>query len=105
MPFATFMAPVKAPIPTIWEMLLDKVENPSKYVPGVSKTEILERGAGWVVRRMQTDAFEVTERINIDLERLEIVFALIEHPRYTGMVVNRIWPGDDDPELMYTLNW
>lgn len=107
MPFATHTEEVAASVATLWRLLVDKIENPEAYVPGVRSVEIVERTADYTVRHMVTDQLDLTERITKDARRLEIVFTLVDHPRYVGAVVNRIEPGGtgDANRLTFTIDW
>jgi hypothetical protein len=108
MPHATHTEPVNASVETIWRLLVDKIENPGAYLPGVRRVEILERTPDFVLRRLVTDTLELTERIARDARRLEIVYSLVDHPLYFGTVTNRIAPPEgpgDLPLLTFTLDW
>lgn len=107
MPYATHTEDVEASPGTVWRLLVDKIENPQPYVPGVRSVEILERRADSVLRHMVTDQLDLTERITRDARRLEIVFTLVDHPRYVGSVTNRIEPGEtgNRSRLTFTIDW
>ena len=107
MPHATFSSKVIAPEKKVWWLLLDKVENPGKYLPGVIRSQILERSKEGVLRKTKTSAFEVKERITIDEHKKEVVFILVDHPRYAGRVINQITPSENKGEvtLTFTLDW
>ncbi|WP_375593886.1 AtaL-like protein [Algihabitans albus] len=107
MPYATHTEDVEASPGTIWRLLVDKIENPQPYVPGVRSVEILERSADSVLRHMVTEQLDLTERITRDARRLEIVFTLVDHPRYAGSVTNRIEPGEtgNRSRLTFTIDW
>jgi hypothetical protein len=108
MPYATFSSPVNASVQTLWELLQDKIENPGRYVPGVEKSEILERSETGVLRLMSSKDMESKERITVDEKNLELTFALVDHPKYTGKVTNKITTSSDkDNEviLTFTLDW
>jgi hypothetical protein len=83
---------VKAPVETLWRLLLDKIENPGAYVPGVESVQILERQPGYLLRRMKAGGLEVIERITAFEKTHEVDFVLVDHPVYAGQVVNRIEP-------------
>ncbi len=111
MPKASHSVRVHAPLERLWALLLDKIENPGKYVPGVQAVEILERQPGFTLRRMRTAELEVVERITVFEKRHEIDFVLVDHPLYAGQVVNRInaLVETDQPglslELTFSLDW
>lgn len=92
MPKASHSVKVAAPVETIWQLLLEKIENPGRFIQGVSGVEIVERQAGYLVRRMKVGGLEVVERITAYEKSHEVDFVLLEHPLYAGQVVNRIEP-------------
>ncbi len=104
MPRARHSSPVTAPVETIWALLLDKIEHPENYVPGVLDCEIVERGTDHVVRRMRSAAFEVVERITSNPASLTVRFELVDHPVYLGTVINVIEPAAT-PILTFELDW
>lgn len=107
MPDATHTEEVNASVETIWRLLVDKIENPQGYVPGVRSVEILERAPTHVLRRMVTEQLDLTERVTKEARRLEVVFELVDHPRYRGRVINRIEPGGHGrlPRLTFAIDW
>ena len=108
MPKASHSVQVKAPVDTVWRLLLDKIENPGAYVPGVTAVQILERQPGYVVRQMTAGGIEVTERITAFARSHEVDYVLLDHPVYAGQVVNRIEPPLQPGlscTLTFTLDW
>jgi hypothetical protein len=108
MPKASYSVQVKAPVETVWRLLLEKIENPGAYVPGVESVTILDRQPGFVIRRMKVDDVEVVERITAFEKTHEIDFVLVDHPVYAGQVVNRIEPPlrpGLSCTLTFTLDW
>ena len=92
MPKTSHSARVAAPVETIWQLLLEKIEHPGRFIPSVSEVEMIEREPGYVVRRMKVGSMQVVERITAYEKSHEIDFLLLEHPLYAGQVVNRIEP-------------
>ncbi|WP_421707666.1 AtaL-like protein [Algihabitans sp.] len=107
MPFATHTEEVAASVATLWRLLVDKIENPEPYLPGVRSIDILERTADHTLRHLITDQLDLTERITKDARRLEVTFTLVDHPRYRGKVLNRIEPGGagEANRLTFTIDW
>lgn len=107
---ASFSSPVNAPIEVLWDLLVDKIENPQRYVPGVSDVKILEKDGKSVLRQMTTPEITVKERITYDEDSREVVFTLVEHPQFSGEVLNKIIvPPDNKPSdpviLEFILDW
>ena len=71
MPKASYSVQVKAPVEVVWRLLVDKIEHPGTYVPGVTAVKILDRQPGFVVRQMTAGGVNVVERITaFALERI-----------------------------------
>jgi len=92
MPKASHSVQVKAPVETVWRLLLDKIENPGASVPGVENVKIVDREAGFVVRQMRVGGLDVTERVTAFADAHEVDYVLLDHPLYAGQVVNKIEP-------------
>ncbi len=86
----TYSVEVHAPRETVWRLLLDKVENPAGYIPGVIEARILERYDNGVLRLVRTQGMTVKERVTIDEALGEVSYLLLEHPLFSGQVVNRV---------------
>jgi hypothetical protein len=86
----TFKTEVHATRETVWQLLLDKVENPAVYIPGAVETKILERYDDGLLREVRTRKFNFMERITIDENHGEIRCFVINHPQITGWLINRI---------------
>jgi len=96
MPYARHSQVVDAPRERLWELLLDKVENPAMDMPGIESCEIIERDGDRLTRRTTTMARTVTERVAIDRERQRITYTMLDHPIYLGYIEHRLDPGDGD---------
>jgi hypothetical protein len=80
---------VHAPLEIVWELLVDKVEHPDRYVSGVQGLEILEKYADGVLRQL-THPVPIKERISIDREKLEVIFKLVDPILFSGYFFNHI---------------
>jgi len=80
---------VHAPLEVVWELLVDKVEHPDRYVSGVQGLEILEKYPDGVLRQL-THPMPIKERISINRDRLEIIFKLVDPIHFSGYFFNRI---------------
>lgn len=81
---------IHAQVDTIWQLLLDRVENPRKYQSRIQDSKIVERFSEGVVREMRIDDMLIRERIRIDDGELLIHTELLEHPYYLGTMETRI---------------
>src|SRR3954447_11182307 len=87
-----FSTPIHACLDTVWNILLDKIEHPEKYIPGVSGTKILERYTDGFLREIDANGLVLRERVTIDREAGEITFDVVEHPLFSGRMINRVVP-------------
>ena len=77
---------------TIWELLLDRTENPQRYQPLVLTSEVIERSSGWVIREMKVQNMTIRERISLNDKEKTIQSELLEHPQFEGAIVTRLVP-------------
>lgn len=110
MPYTTFTSPVNASFETLWGMLVDKVENPQRYIPEVEAVNILERYEDGILREMKLPGMQLKERITINEEAREIKFTLAGHPLFAGEIINKIDTPLHDKSgnslmLTFTQNW
>jgi hypothetical protein len=110
MPLTSFRAAIDAPAALVWEMMVEKVERPDLYVPGVRRVEIVRRlGPTTVERRMGVGPpgaeRDVHELITYDAATMTVVFKLLDDPKYTGFVTNTVFAEGTGTTLDYTMNW
>ncbi|MFB8787367.1 MAG: AtaL-like protein [Potamolinea sp.] len=110
MPYATFSSPVNASFETVWGMLLDKIENPQRYITAVEETKVLQRYDNGILREMRIPGMQLKERITVTEEAREIKFTLVEHPLFSGEIINKVeFPSQEDSGesliLTFTQNW
>ncbi len=98
---------INAPTQEIWDILIDRIFHPKKYLPGVLEYSLQEQGQT-LIRKMQTTLGEVIERIVIDVKNLIITSELIEHPEFEGSTVNKIIPTEETTNfslISFIKNW
>lgn len=108
MVYASFSTPVNATVEVLWDLLIDKIEHPQKYVPGVSDVKILTKNTEFVLREMTIPTGVLREKITSNLTTREVVFTLVDHSKFSGSVINKIHISDHENEaitLEFTLNW
>jgi hypothetical protein len=88
----SFSAKVHASRETVWQLLLDKVEKPAGYIPGVTDVKIVERYDDGVLREVRTQGMVMKERVTLDEAHGEVHYLLLEHPLFSGQVINRVVP-------------
>jgi uncharacterized protein (DUF302 family) len=83
---------VHAALDTVWKLLIEKVEQPQTYMPGVVHSRILQHYGNGVLREVKGEGMLIKEKVVIDKAHGEIHYFLLEHPLFTGRVVNRVVP-------------
>ncbi len=108
--YSTFSTPVNSTKETIWNFLLDKMERPQPYIPyEVSQLHIWEKYDDGILREIKTSEMHMKERTTVDKQAGTITFTLVDHPLFTGQLINQVTPPLDDnpgslPILTYTFN-
>jgi uncharacterized protein (DUF302 family) len=88
----TYSSEVHAALDTIWKLLIEKVEQPQSYMPGVTHSRILQHYGNGVLREVKGEGMLIKEKVVIDKPHGEVHYFLLEHPLFTGRVVNRVVP-------------
>jgi len=100
---------IALPISKVWDHFLYKVEHPAHFVPGVSKVHILEKTEDYVLRQMnltnpQGEEITLVERITHI--PYEVCYAIEEHPKYKGYVLNRaVAINQEETTITYSIYW
>jgi hypothetical protein len=105
----TFVA-VDAELQTIWRVMLDRIENPDRYVMGVESCVFVENTDDYAIRDLNIGGLVLRERISINEEMGEVKYQLVDHPLYAGDVINALVPADPkDPKaknvVQFRMNW
>lgn len=99
---------INAPIKTVWDALILKIEQPQFFVPNVSNVLILEKTEEFVVRQMTLQAGEIKMELveKITYSPFLVKFEIISHPKNIGYVLNEAIPIDEkSTQLTYTMCW
>ena len=88
----SYSCEVHAPLDTVWKLLVDKVENPQTYLPGVVHARIVQHYGNGVLREINGEGLQIKEKVVIDRAHGEIHYFLLEHPLFAGRVINRVVP-------------
>ena len=88
----SYSCEVHAALDTVWKLLIEKVEQPQSYIPGVVQSRILQHYGNGVLREVKCNGMLIKEKVVIDKPHGEIHYFLLEHPLFTGRVVNRVVP-------------
>lgn len=110
MPQLEYFTPVDASLQTIWDVLLDRIEHPDRYMAGVESFSFPESTEDYAIREVIIQGFPLRERITIDERQGEVRYELLEHPLFQGDVFNAlIPPAQDDlkakPVVQFRMNW
>ncbi|MEM0951216.1 MAG: AtaL-like protein [Cyanobacteria bacterium P01_H01_bin.74] len=125
MPNVEHFEPIQASLQVIWTVLLDRIENPERYMAGIASCTFLENTDTYAVRQVvmtnpgnasenadETDTAAVTlkEKITIDEAQGSVCYTLIDHALYNGQVYNKlIPPAEDDekasPVVLFEMQW
>ena len=103
---------VNAPPAVLWQVLVDKVRRPDKYVPGVKQenvTVVQEFSELAIERKMTLGGNLIHEYINADPQTSTVVYKSMPNPAMRGFVTNTMYvepgPDGDAVYLDYTMNW
>jgi len=75
---------------TLWNLLLDRVTSPERFIPEVTEARITEKQGNICVREMMLHGERVKEKITIYPYESRIDHELIEHPQFTGTIVTKV---------------
>ena len=75
---------------TVWDVLIDRIIHPERYLIGVLESSIIKKSADVIIRRMRTTLGEIVEQITSDVKNLMITSRFVQHPLFTGTTTNKI---------------
>jgi hypothetical protein len=110
MPKIDYFVPVNASLQTIWEVLLDRIEHPDRYLAGLESFAFPEGNEDYAIREVILDGQPLLERITINERLGEIRYQLLDHPLFSGDVYNAIIPPDvadprAKPVVQFRMDW
>ena len=88
----SYSSEVHAALDTVWKLLVEKVEQPQTYLPGVVQSRILQHYGNGLLRELRGEGMLIKEKVVIDRSHGEVHYFLLEHPLFTGRVINRVVP-------------
>lgn len=103
----SFSTPVNASMEKLWTLLVDKIENPQRYVKSVEKSQVLEKYQDGILREMEAGGMKLKERITVDETNREIKYTLVDNALFSGEVINKIDVSETENSLIltFTQNW
>ena len=110
MPKIDYYVPVDAALQTIWEVLLDRIEHPDRYLAGLESFSFPEGNEEYAIREVIIHGQPLKERITIDERQGEIRYQLMDDPLFAGDVYNALIPPDEtDPKakpiVQFRMDW
>ncbi|GFO70740.1 hypothetical protein GMLC_43190 [Geomonas limicola] len=75
---------------TLWNLLLDRLQNPERFTPGVTESRIVEKNGNVCIRELMLHGERVRERITVYPYESQIQHELLEHPQFTGTIVTKV---------------
>lgn len=75
---------------TLWNMLIDRLQHPERYMLGVSEARITEQGEDEFLSEMTLHGEPVKERVLVRPYDGELRHELLEHPQFTGFIARKI---------------
>ena len=101
-----FSSSVDASLETVWEIVVDKIANTSRYNPEANNPEILTTYEDGMLRQMKALGMTVKERIVIDRAKRVITHYLVDNPFFTGKIINQLVQNPHESlTINYVLDW
>lgn len=75
---------------TLWNMLMDRLHHPQRYMLGVTQARITEQSQDVLISEMTLHGETVKERILVRPYDGELRHELLEHPQFNGFIVRKI---------------
>ncbi|MBJ6751894.1 AtaL-like protein [Geomonas anaerohicana] len=75
---------------TLWNMLMDRLQHPERYMLGVAEARVTEESRDVYICEMTLHGERVKERVLARPYDGELRHELIEHPQFTGFIVRKI---------------
>ncbi|MBU5638237.1 hypothetical protein KOM00_16030 [Geomonas sp. Red69] len=75
---------------TLWNMLMDRLQHPERYIQGVAEARVTEEEPGVFIAEMALRGERVKERVLARPYDGELRHELLEHPQFTGFIVRKI---------------
>ncbi|MEM6724375.1 MAG: AtaL-like protein, partial [Bacteroidota bacterium] len=91
---------IRVPVPRLWDVLMDSIQNPQDYLPGILQCKIVRQTGKEIIRKVKTAVGEFFEQIIVDMKNLTISFRLLTHPDYTGTTTSPIVATNDETGML-----
>lgn len=87
---AKFSCAIKADFEKIWQALMEEIETPQSFNPGILGVKIIERFHDGVLRQVSVPDADVREKVVFDYEKRTVKSQLVGHPSLVGMLTKKI---------------
>lgn len=105
MPVRRCHIPVNASLERVWSLLLERLERNQSGAEPSPHWAVVDRGKGWLLRDVQLPSGQhFRERITVD-ETRHTLSTVLEHPRYEGIIIDRVRTRQDSVELESAMDW
>jgi len=108
LPQASYSADVFAPAETLWALLIDQIERPERYLPGILAARITERSESHILRTLTGSSRamrRVSEKVSVNKQALLIEYKLLDHPLFEGGALHQVLPHSDHATLTFAITW
>lgn len=92
MAHASFQCKVDAPFEVLWKILLDEVEHPNHFNPGIHGAQVLERFPDGILRVVAVPDADVRERVEFHYDKGEIKSTFVGHPQLVATILKTVRP-------------
>lgn len=75
---------------TLWNMLIDRLQHPERYLQHASEVRITQESEDVFISEMTVHGEKIKERVLVRPYEAELRFELLEHPRYQGIIARKI---------------
>ncbi|BCG48555.1 hypothetical protein GEOBRER4_n3451 [Citrifermentans bremense] len=75
---------------TLWNMLMDRLQHPERYLVGITEARVTEESEDVFISEMLLHGEPVKERVLVRPYDGELRHELLEHPQFTGFIVKKI---------------
>lgn len=75
---------------TLWNMLIDRLQHPERYLVGITEARVTEESEDVFISEMLLHGEPVKERVLVRPYDGELRHELLEHPQFTGFIARKI---------------
>ena len=87
---AKFSCAIQADFEKIWQALMEEIETPQSFNPGILGVKIIERFHDGVLRQVSVPDADVREKVVFDYDKRSLRSQLVGHPSLVGVLKKQI---------------